>query len=218
MTSAKAGSALWAFAAIMFLAYPILRPYSSEVGMEGAEAFGETSWVIAHVCAMLGFIAIALAMRSLEQLVGPSAGASAASVAVVVTWIGVGLTLAYYGAEAFALNAVGAKAVSDADPAIMELADPIRNGAVQISMFGIGLLLVLIGGVYAALAVRSSDILPSWSGLPLAAGLILFAPQFFAPPAVRIAHGVLMFVGCLILAWAFWKARSLRTDLVTSAA
>ena len=218
MTSAKAGSALWAFAASMFLAYPILRPYSSEVGMEGAEAFGETSWVIAHVCAMLGFIAIALAMRSLEQLVGPSAGASAASVAVVVTWIGVGLTLAYYGAEAFALNAVGAKAVSDADPAIMELADPIRNGAVQISMFGIGLLLVLIGGVYAALAVRSSDILPSWSGLPLAAGLILFAPQFFAPPAVRIAHGVLMFVGCLILAWAFWKARTLRTDLVTSAA
>ncbi|WP_206511811.1 hypothetical protein C5142_02435 [Rhodococcus sp. BGS-1C] len=218
MTSAKAGSALWAFAAIMFLAYPILRPYSSEVGMEGAEAFGETSWVIAHVCAMLGFIAIALAMRSLEQLVGPSAGASAASVAVVVTWIGVGLTLAYYGAEAFALNAVGAKAVSDADPAIMELADPIRNGAVQISMFGIGLLLVLIGGVYAALAVRSSDILPSWSGLPLAAGLILFAPQFFAPPAVRIAHGALMFVGCLILAWAFWKARSLRADLVTSAA
>ena len=218
MTSAKAGSALWAFAAIMFLAYPILRPYSSEVGMEGAEAFGETSWVIAHVCAMLGFIAIALAMRSLEQLVGPSAGASAASVAVVVTWIGVGLTLAYYGAEAFALNALGAKAVSDADPAIMELADPIRNGAVQISMFGIGLLLVLIGGVYAALAVRSSDILPSWSGLPLAAGLILFAPQFFAPPAVRIAHGVLMFVGCLILAWAFWKARTLRTDLVTSAA
>jgi len=157
-------------------------------------------------------------MRSLEQLVGPSAGASAASVAVVVTWIGVGLTLAYYGAEAFALNALGTKAVSDADPAIMELADPIRNGAVQISMFGIGLLLVLIGGVYAALAVRSSDILPSWSGLPLAAGLILFAPQFFAPPAVRIAHGVLMFVGCLILAWAFWKARTLRTDLVTSAA
>ncbi|MCZ4275351.1 hypothetical protein [Rhodococcoides yunnanense] len=218
MTSAKVGSAQWAFAAIMFLAYPILRPYSSEVGMEGAEAFGETSWVIAHVCAMLGFIAIALAMRSLEQLVGPSAGASAASVAVVVTWIGVGLTLAYYGAEAFALNALGAKAVSDADPAIMELADPIRNGAVQISMFGIGLLLVLIGGVYAALAVRSSGILPSWSGLPLAAGLILFAPQFFAPPAVRIAHGVLMFVGCLILAWAFWKARTLRTDLVTSAA
>ncbi|WP_088945817.1 hypothetical protein [Rhodococcus sp. 1168] len=218
MTSAKAGSALWAFAAVMFLAYPIMRPYSTEVGMEGAEAFAQTNWVVAHVSAMLGFVAIALALRSLEHVVAATAGAATAGTAVVLTWIGVGLTLTYYGAEAFALNAVGAKAVSDAEPAIMDLADPIRNGAVQISMFGIGLVLVLVGGIFAALAVRRSGVLPAWAGLPIAVGLALFLPQFFASPALRIGHGVVMFVGCVVMAWAMWNARTerVKTDLAAA--
>ncbi|MET4048904.1 MULTISPECIES: hypothetical protein [unclassified Rhodococcus (in: high G+C Gram-positive bacteria)] len=218
MTSAKAGSALWTFTGVMFLVYPVFRPYSSEVGLEGAEAFGETGWVIAHVCAMLGFITIALALRNLEYVVGATAANSMARTAVVLTWIGVGLTLAYYGAEAFALNAVGTQALSDSDPKIMDLTDPIRNGAIQISMFVVGLLLILVGGICTAIAVRRSGVLPSWSGLPLAVGLASFLPQFFASPALRIAHGALMFGGCLVLAWALWYTQvdRVRTDLTPS--
>lgn len=210
MTSVRAGSGLWAFAAIMFLVYPVLRPYSAEVGVEGAEAFAETNWVVAHVSAMLGFIAIALALRSLENVVAATAGAAAIGTAVVLTWIGVGLTLTYYGAETFALHAVGAQTLSGSDPAIMDLADPIRNGSVQISMFGIGLILVLVGGIFAALAVRRSGVLPAWSGLPIALGLALFLPQFFASPALRIGHGIVMFIGCAVMAWAVWNARTER--------
>jgi hypothetical protein len=33
-----------------------------------------------------------------------------------------------------------------------------------------------------------------------ALGFALFIPQFWAPPAVRIAHGVLVAAGCVILA------------------
>ncbi|MBY4012792.1 hypothetical protein HQP04_10660 [Rhodococcus fascians] len=220
MTSPKAGSALWAAAGAMFLLYAVLRPYSSEVGMEGAQAFAETAWVIAHVCAAMGFIAVALALRSLEYVVRSTAGAASAATAVVLTWIGTGLTLTYYGAETFALNAVGAQAVAESDPTIMDLADPIRNGAIQITLFGIGLLLVLVGGIFAALAVWRSGVLTAWAGIPVAVGLVLFLPQFFASPALRITHGSLMFVGCLVLAWAFSTLRvdRVRTDSVSAPA
>ena len=38
------------------------------------------------------------------------------------------------------------------------------------------------------------------SGLAFAAGFVLFLPQFYATPTLRIAHGVLVAVGCVVLA------------------
>jgi hypothetical protein len=34
-----------------------------------------------------------------------------------------------------------------------------------------------------------------------AAAMVLYLPQFFADPAVRIAHGVLLAIGCVMLAF-----------------
>jgi hypothetical protein len=36
--------------------------------------------------------------------------------------------------------------------------------------------------------------------LPFAVGMVAFLPQFFAGPEVRIAHGVLLGVGLVLLA------------------
>ena len=44
--------------------------------------------------------------------------------------------------------------------------------------------------------------LDKWSGIPLAAGFALFIPQFFTPQPVRVAHGLLVIVGCVVLAWS----------------
>jgi hypothetical protein len=43
---------------------------------------------------------------------------------------------------------------------------------------------------------------PRWTGLPFALAFALYLPQFFGPPALRIAHGVLVAAGCLLLAIA----------------
>jgi hypothetical protein len=43
-----------------------------------------------------------------------------------------------------------------------------------------------------------------------AAGFALFLPQFYVPAAGRIAHGVLVAVGCGWLAAALWRARERR--------
>jgi hypothetical protein len=42
----------------------------------------------------------------------------------------------------------------------------------------------------------------------LAVGLALFLPQFYLPPAARIAHGVLIGIGLAILAVSLWRTKA----------
>ena len=177
--------ALYLFLGVMFAAYPALRPYSDEVGSAGADAFASSSWVLSHTFAMLGFVALGLTVLY---------GGRRSDLAVVTTWIGVGLVLPYYGAETFALHALGVDAVQNANPGLIDLADPIRYSLVQSVMFGLGLVLIAVGLVAFALRNRYAEV--------LAAGFVLFLPQFYTPPAVRIAHGVLIAVGAILAARA----------------
>ena len=61
--------------------------------------------------------------------------------------------------------------------------------------FAIGLLTMAVAAIMVAVRLRTVP------AILFAAGFALFLPQFFTPPAVRIAHGVLMIVGCVWLAW-----------------
>lgn len=49
-------------------------------------------------------------------------------------------------------------------------------------------------------AVRAGR-LPAVPAVVLGAAFLLYIPQFFAPPALRIAHGVLMLVACAWVAY-----------------
>lgn len=169
---------------VLFALYPALRPYSSEVGKAGAEAFASPLWLAAHVCAMFGFTALAVFVRQVR------AGALVES----ATLVGVALVLPYYGAETFALSVVGREALGAGSIDLVDLADPIRYGAVQVVMFGVGLVLIAVGAV--VFAVRTGGV----AAAVFAAGFVLFLPQFFAPPWVRIAQGVLILVGAAVLA------------------
>lgn len=174
---------------IFFAAYSVLRPYSSEIGLAAADAFASPLWVAAHVSAMIGFVALALAVRSL----GAGAGAE------VAIWVGAGLVLPYYGAETFALNVLGSQAQNSGDYSLMELAEPIRYGPTQTVMFGAGLLAIAVGAI--VLARR----LGTWQAWVFAAGFVVFLPQFFAPPWVRITHGLLILVGAVALAASTYR-------------
>lgn len=65
-------------------------------------------------------------------------------------------------------------------------------------MFVVGLVALAVAGVLVTVDVRRRG--GGWAGLPLGAALLMFLPQFFGPPAVRIGHGLLVLVGCLLLA------------------
>jgi hypothetical protein len=198
------GAGAFAFAGLMFLLYPAVRPWHDETTAEGALAsMGSGAWVASHFFAMLGFIAVPLGLLVLRTTLAASPGARLASAALVTTWIGAGLTLPYYGAEDFGLHGAARSDVPD----LLRVADAVRYSPLAITIFGIGLIALAAGAILAAVAIWRSGVLPRSSGLLYAAGFALFLPQFYLPAAARIAHGVLLAAGCLWLAVAMVRRR-----------
>lgn len=180
---------------ILFVLYPALRPWSDESLPDAAAAsMGSPWWVATHLFAMIGFILLPTVPLVFRRTGTP--GSRALASAAVMLWLGAGLVLPYYGAEAFALNAIAHQSAVD----LLSLADAVRYGPAQGVMFLLGLLLIAAGAVLTAVGVARTH--PWWLGVAFAAGFVLFAPQFVGPPFVRIAHGALIGIGCLLLAVA----------------
>jgi hypothetical protein len=198
-----------AVAGMLFALYPAIRPYSDETSLQGAAAFASDAWIVAHVSAMFGFVFVPLGLLALYGSLRDTPAEGLAFFALIVSWIGVGLALPYYGAEAFGLHVLGQAALRQQSAAMVILANDVRYGP-GIYLFGAGLLLLAIGAILTAAAVWKSSALPRWSGIPFGAAFALYIPQFFGSQLVRIAHGLLVTVGCLCLALAIWHAPTLR--------
>ena len=206
-TGSRSGALALAVAGVLFVLYPAVRPWQDESTVEGAtKAMNSGAWVAAHLFAMVGFILVALGLLGLWNALSRTRAERLALGAVVTTWIGVGLTLPYYGAEDFGLNAIARKAAEGQVSDLLGLVEAVRFSPVPITTFGLGLLLLAAGAVLAAVATWRSGVLARSSGILFAAGFALFLPQFFTPPAVRIAHGVLVAAGSIWLAVALWRA------------
>lgn len=186
----RTAPALLVLAGFMFAAYPITRPWEDETTAAGlVAATGSAWWIASHTFAMIGFVAIAFAFSYLRHR-GPAVSA----------WLAVALLLPYYGAETFGLYAAAHAEV--ADP--VALADSLRYQPVAVTTFAAGWVALGIAGVLAARAV--SRCIGSRAGSVLAVGLALYLPQFFTVPEIRIAHGVLVAVGCWLLAYALRRS------------
>ncbi|ANZ39435.1 hypothetical protein BBK82_28680 [Lentzea guizhouensis] len=173
-----------AAAGVLFLLYPVARPWEDETTAAGAAAaMGSQAWVASHLFAMIGFVLVSIALLDVHR---PAA---------ITFWVGAGLTLPYYGAENFGLHEIAAQ------PNLLELAEAVRYNPVAVTTFGVGLVTM---GVAAVVVALNRKTVPAWL---FAAGFALFLPQFFTPPAVRIAHGVLVLVGCAWLAWELSRTR-----------
>lgn len=183
----------FAVAGVLFVIYPALRPYSSETGMAGARAFASWQWTAAHLCAILGFV----------LLTQTAARMNLGRTAPVAIGLGAALVLPYYGAEVFGLSAIGHRAVKYADPGVLDLTDKIRFGAPAMTLFALGLLALAAGGAAAGVALWRTQ---RAAGVMFAAGLVLYLPQFYFPPILRVAHGILL--GLAMLGLAFRRFRT----------
>jgi hypothetical protein len=200
----RLGAFALALAGICFVLYPAIRPFSDESSLQGAAAFASSSWVLAHSLAMIGFILLTLGLFGLFIRLQDTVVEQGALLALAVTWMGVGLTLPYYGAETFGLHAIGQEALKRNDPSLVSLANSVRYEE-GIVFFGIGLVLLAVGVILFAIAIWRSQSLPRWSGIPLAVAFALFIPQFFTPQLIRVAHGLLITISCAWLAWSMAK-------------
>ena len=206
-TRIRAGALALAVAGLLFVAYPVARPWHDESTVDGAtRSMASNWWVAAHAFAMIGFILLPLGLLAVRAIVQRTRAEALAASAVLLTWLGAGLTLPYYGAEDFGLHAIAQRATGQFD--LLGLVHDVRYGATQITMFGVGLVLLGVGAVLTAVAVARSGVLPRWSGVVFAIAFALFIPQFFAGPAIRITHGVIAGIGLVWLAAVVWRAAS----------
>jgi hypothetical protein len=213
----RLGALALAAAGLLFILYPALRPWHDESTVDGAIASMDSgAWLAAHLFAMLGFILVALGLLAVRQVITDPGAERTAFAAVVTGWVGAGLTLPFYGAETFALNAIAGRAAQGEQFDLLEMIEAVQFGPLAATTFGIGLLGLAVAGVLAAVAVWRSGNLPRYSGLPFAVGLALFLPQFFTPPAARITHGVVLGLGAMWLALVVWRAAppAVRTDMI----
>src|SRR5919201_5714946 len=205
-TRSRSGALALAVAGVLFVLYPAVRPWQDESTVEGAtKAMSSSAWVAAHLFAMIGFILVALGLLAVWNAVSRTPAERLALAAVVTAWVGVGLVLPYYGAEDFGLNAIARKAAEGQVADLLGLVDAVRFSPVPATTFALGLLLLAAGAVLAAIAIWRSGVLPRSSGVLFALGFALFLPQFYTPPAVRIAHGVLVAAGSTWVALALWR-------------
>jgi len=201
------GALSLALAGILFVLYPAIRPFSDETSLQGAQAFASTAWILAHTLAILGFILLAWGIFTLFTLLQGTTTERPMVWGLGLSWLGIGLTLPFYGAEVFGLHAVGQTAVNQQNPALLDLANQIRFGP-GFAIIIIGLLSLAAGAILVAIAIWKANMLPKWSGIPLALGFALYIPQYAASQPIRVAHGLLIAVGCIWIAAAMWQISS----------
>ena len=114
------------------------------------------------------------------------------------------------GGEAFGLHAIGQGALRQHNATLVALADVVRGGPQEV-MFGVGLLLIAVSAIMVAIAIWRSGVLPRWSGVPFALAFALYIPQFFGNQPIRVAHGLLVAIGCLWIAASMWRKSNART-------
>jgi hypothetical protein len=196
-----------------FLIYPLVRPWHDETTLAGATGMTSPSWVVAHLSAVAGFIALTLSLLAVRALLRGTRGSGASLTALLLTWLGVGLTLPYYGAEVFGVREAGAQALREHSATLLvQMTDAIRYQPAAITMFAVGLALLGAGAVAAAVAIARSGRWNRWSGAPMALGFALFIPQFFAGETIRVAHGALIAVGCAWVAVALLRGRTVSRE------
>jgi hypothetical protein len=186
-------------AGVLFVLYPVLRPFSDEVSVDGATAFASTNWILAHSIAIAGFILLGLGLLGAFELLRDGPGTRTAGWGLALSWVGIGLTLPYYGAEVFGLHAVGQTVLDRQDASLMSTVDAIRWDVGIWFIIG-GLLVLALGTVLVAIGAWRSDRIGRWGAVLLAVAFVLYIPQFAGPQVVRVAHGLLVLIACWLLA------------------
>ena len=202
----RTGAIALGIAGLLFVVYQAVAPRVDQTTLAGARSWSSPAWVTAHVAAIAGFILIGCGLVAVHAALSATRGEPAAFRAMLTGWIGIGLTLPYYGAEVYGLNAIGRRAVADGDASLVGLAEDFRMDSTAVTIFALGLAAVALAGIVVAAAVWRSGRLPRWSAVPLAAVLVTLIPQFFVPQPLRIAHGAALAVAAVVLAVALWRS------------
>jgi len=198
---------------VCFVLFPLIRPFFDESSLQGAALFASSRWVLAHSLGMAGFLFFALGLMGIYARLRETSSERGAFVALVLGWIGAALTLPFFGAEAFSLQVIGRTVVAQNNFALLPVVNEVRFGP-GIFFIGLGLLTLAACTVVLAVAIWRSRILSRWSGIPLAAGFVVYIPQLQGSPGfqpVRVVVGLIIAAGCIWVATTILRQETKET-------
>lgn len=198
----RLGTIAIALSGVLFALFPITRPWQDSAGTDAGLVAATLSswWIPSHLFGALGFLLFAFASTAILGLIMKGPGEPAGRSMALLSILGAGLILPYYGIESVGLHVAAASADLSGDSVRVALMEAMRNDPYALATFGTGLLIMAIAGICLAVGVsraREGSALPA-----IATGVLLalYLPQYFGPPALRIAHGVLLGISLLTLA------------------
>ncbi len=199
----RLGTTALALSGVLFALFPLTRPWQDAAGTDAGlvAAALDSWWVPAHLSGALGFLLFAFASTAVLGVIMKGPGEPAARSMALLSMLGAGLILPFYGAESFGLHAVAAAdGLSDAAKAV--IMESIRSGPYALTTFGAGLVIMAVAGICLAISISRLKEGSAVPAIAVAVLLSLYLPQFFGPPWLRIGHGVLL--GISLLALAAW--------------
>ena len=208
-TRIRLGALALGLSALLFMVFPLVRPYfrldprsPDETLAAASPVITSGSWVLSHVIAMLAFVLLLYGLLALYARFEADHRGPSAIFGLVLTLAGIALIMPMLGVEIYILPIIGRlylEGATNLAPAVAL----IYLGPATV-MFLFALLLLAIGSICFALTIWRSGALPRWAGVLLAAGLALWFPPF--PPLIRILDGFVIGVGGVWLAWGIWHS------------
>lgn len=196
---------------VLMAVYLLMRPYgdvTSSTSPEAAAAFADWRWVPAHLAGALALVQLARLGLRIDDLLSTTTTR-------IARWSGLAgavLVLPYFGAETFALSAIGRLGLTD--PTALSLVEEVRGHPAALTTFGVGLVLLAVSAVSMSLAWQGAArtghwTVQAWAAWPLGIAAALVLPQFYLPPSGRMAFGIVFAVAALILAVSASRARKM---------
>jgi hypothetical protein len=203
----RLGAAPLATSALLFAAFPLVRPFfaldvrSPTLAAVASGPLASPAWVISHFLLLAAFALLPLGLLAIYAVLADGPAASPARRGLVLSVAGTGLVSPAVGVETFAMPTLGQLYLDGVDGVAPALAW-IYRGPMTLVML-LGLFLLGVGAIDLARAIARSETLPRWGGRALAAGLALWVPLL--PRPIRVVDGLAIGLGGAWLAWAIWR-------------
>jgi hypothetical protein len=135
-----------------------------------ARFVGSTYYLLTHVFGSMGSALLAIfGVFALGAYLANSRAGRLGLVAMVITVVGQALSLVIGGVSTFALNAIG-RAYLSGTKDVMKL----EFSSAMSVLFGLAILLLVVGNVLLGVAVWRSETLPKWAGVIWVAAALMF--------------------------------------------
>lgn len=200
----RLGTTALALAGIMFALFPLTRPWQDAAGTNAGlvAATANSWWIPSHLFGALGFLLLAFATTAVLGVIMKGPGEPAARTMALLTMLGAGLILPYYGVESVGLHAVATTGELGDTASRVSLMEAMRNDPYALGTFGAGLQLMAAAGICLAVGIARAGEGSALPAIAVAVLLALYLPQYFGAPWMRMTHGVLL--GISLLALAAW--------------